>query len=272
MDANVDQAVSWITIYGMQVLGAVAILIIGWIVAGIVRGSVMRLLRRTDTDEAIVTFAGSLTKVLILVFAVIAALAKFGIETTSLVAVLGAAGFAIGFALQGSLSNFAAGVLVLVFRPFKVGDYIDAAGTAGSVKEIQLFNTILATPDNVKVIVPNGQIYGNVIKNYAGYDTRRVDFVFGIGYGSSMDKAYEILKKILAEEKRILDEPAPQIAVSELADSSVNFVVRPWVKKEDYWSVKFDITQRVKQEFDANDIEIPFPQRSVHMVPQEQAS
>ncbi len=272
MDENVDQAVSWVTVYGMHVLGAIVILVIGWLVAGIARRSMVKVLRRTDTDEAIVAFAGSLVRILILVFAVIAALARFGVETTSLVAVLGAVGFAIGFALQGSLGNFAAGILVLTLRPFRVGDYIDAAGVAGSVKEIQLFNTILATPDNVKLIVPNGQIYGNVIKNYAGYDTRRIDFVFGIGYGSSMEKAIGILEKVLKEEGRILDDPAPQIAVAELADSSVNFVVRPWVKKEDYWSVKFDVTRKVKEEFDANGIEIPFPQRTVHMVSQAEAS
>jgi len=266
MNFSVEQITAFATAYGMKVIGAILILILGWIASGIGRRLVTRMLKRTDTDPSITSFAGSLIRVLILVFAVIASLAKFGIETTSFVAILGAAGFAVGFALQGSLSHFAAGIMVLVFRPFRVGDFISAAGVTGSVKAIQLFNTELATPDNVKVIVPNGKIYGDVIMNYAGYDLRRVDFVFGIGYGSSMKKASEILERILKEDGRTLAEPAHTIAVSELADSSVNFVVRPWIKKEDYWSYKFDITQRVKEEFDANDIEIPFPQRAVHMM------
>jgi small conductance mechanosensitive channel len=266
MEIDLEQIMTFITGYGLKVIGAILILVIGRIAAGLGRKIVVRVLRRTETDESIVKFAGSMIKILILVFAIIAALAKFGIETTSFVAVLGAVGFAVGFALQGSLSNFASGIMVLVFRPFKVGDYITAGGVSGSVKEIQLFNTVLSTPDNVKVIVPNSKIYGDVIINYAGYDTRRVDFVFGIGYGSSIQRAKEILGKILQEDKRVLAEPSPQIAVSELADSSVNLVVRPWVKKEDYWEFKFDVTRRVKEEFDANDIEIPFPQRAVHMM------
>jgi small conductance mechanosensitive channel len=230
---------------------------------------VVKLLKKTKTDESIISFVQRLVYVLIMVFAVIAALSKFGVETASFVAILGAAGFAVGFALQGSLGNFAAGVLVLVFHPYRVGDFIDAAGVAGTVKDIRLFNTVLATPDNVKVIVPNGKIYGDVIKNYAGYDIRRVDCVFGIGYTSSIQKAYDIISGILKEDSRILDDPEPQIAVSELADSSVNFVVRPWVKKEDYWNVKFDITRKVKEKFDAAGIEIPFPQTTVHLMKEE---
>jgi len=265
MEISMEQIMTFVTGYGLKVIGAVMILVIGRIAAGLGHKIVIRFLRKTQTDESIVRFAASLVRVLILVFAVVAALSKFGVETTSFVAVLGAVGFAVGFALQGSLSNFASGVMVLVFRPFKVGDYITAGGVSGSVKEIQLFNTVLSTPDNVKVIVPNSKIYGDVIMNYAGYDTRRVDFVFGIGYGSSIQRAKEILEKILGEDRRVLAEPVAQIAVAELADSSVNIVVRPWVKKEDYWDFKFDITRRVKEEFDANDIETPFPQRAVHL-------
>ena len=199
-------------------------------------------------------------------FAVLAALAKFGIQTASFVAILGAAGFAVGFALQGSLANFAAGVLILVLRPFRVGDFIDAAGVAGNVKEIQLFTTIIATPDNIKIMVPNGKIFGDVIKNITGYDTRRIDLVIGIGYSSDIQKAYDVMMSLIKGDSRILADPAPQIAVSELADSSVNFVVRPWVNRGDYWDVKFDLTRKIKEEFDKNDIEIPFPQRVVHMV------
>lgn len=266
MENVMEKLMDFATVYGIKIVGAILILIIGRIVAGIVRNVVRKLLTKTKTDETIIKFVARFAYILIMVFTVLAALSKFGVQTASFVAVLGAAGFAIGFALQGSLSNFAAGVMVLVFRPFRVGDVIDAAGVLGVVKEIRLFNTIVATPDNVKVIVPNGKVYGDVIKNITGYDTRRVDMVFGIGYSSSIQMSYDIITGILKEDQRILVDPAPQIAVAELADSSVNFVVRPWVKREDYWGVKFDVTEKVKKAFDEAGIEIPFPQRSVHMV------
>lgn len=266
METFMDQLIIFATTYGLKVLGAVLILIIGRIVAGVARRFVRKILKKSNADEAIISFAASLTFILIIVFAFIAALAKFGVQTASFVAVMGAAGFAVGFALQGSLSNFAAGVMILIFRPFKVGDFIDAAGVTGVVKEVGIFNTVISTLDNIKVIVPNGKLSGDVIKNFSGYDIRRVDMVFGIGYGSSIAKAYDTIENILKEDKRILHDPAPQIAVAELADSSVNFVVRPWVSKEDYWDVKFDLTRKVKEQFDANGIEIPFPQHVVHMV------
>ena len=243
---------------GPSIVGAIVVLVVGRIVAGIGRGFIKRILTKSNTDQAIISFAGNITFSIILIFTVLAALAKFGIETTSFIAVLGAAGFAVGFALQGSLSNFASGVLILVLRPYKLGDFIDAAGVAGTVKEIELFNTVLATPDNVKVMVPNGKIYGDIIKNFSSNDTRRVDLVIGIGYDSSIGKAYEVLNALIKEDKRILADPEPTIAVAELADSSVNFVVRPWVKKEDYWAVKFDLTQKVKESFDQHNLEIPF--------------
>jgi small conductance mechanosensitive channel len=265
METFMDQLIIFATTYGLKIIGAVLILIIGRIVAGIARKIVHKILRKSDIDEAIIKFVASLTFVLIIVFAVIAALAKFGVQTASFVAVLGAAGFAVGFALQGSLANFAAGVMILIFRPFGVGDFIDAAGVSGVVKEIGIFNSVLSTVDNIKVVVPNGKLSGDVIKNFSGYDIRRVDLVIGIGYRSSIAKAYDTIDKILKEDQRILQDPAAQIAVSELADSSVNFVVRPWVKKEDYWGVKFDLTRKVKEQFDATGIEIPFPQHVVHM-------
>lgn len=267
-----EQLYLFATSYGIKIIGAVLILIIGRIAAGLGRRLVGKMLVRMKADGSIVTFVKSFVYVLVLVFAVVAALSKFGVETTSFVAILGAAGFAVGFAMQGSLSSFAAGILVLVFKPYRVGDFIDAAGTAGTVKEIRLFNTILASPDNIKVIVPNSKIYGDVIKNITGYDTRRVDFVFGIGYSSSIPKAAEILMRLMKEDERVLSEPAPMVAVSELADSSVNLVARPWVKREDYWGVKFDITRKTKEEFDAAGIEIPFPQHSIHMVREESPS
>jgi len=266
MQEVLQRLISFGTTYGIQVIGAIIILIVGRIVAGMGRKLVARMLEKSKSDPAIISFFSSLTFFAILTFAFLAALAKFGIQTASFIAVLGAAGFAVGFALQGSLGNFAAGVLILVFRPFRAGDYIDGAGVAGTVREIQLFTTVLATPDNVKILVPNGKLFGDTIKNYSANDTRRVDLVFGIGYGSSIQKAWEILEKLIREDKRILSDPAPQIAVSELSQSSVDLVARPWVKKEDYWSVRFDLTRRVKEAFDAAGIEIPFPQRTVHLV------
>ncbi len=266
MENVYDKLVEFAMTYGIKIIGAILILIVGRIVAGIFRSLVTRLLRKTKTDESIVTFVRNFTYVVVITFAVIAALAKFGVQTASFIAILGAAGFAIGFALQGSLSSFAAGILTLVFKPFRVGDYIAAAGVAGTVKEIKLFSTVMATPDNIMVIVPNNKIYADVIKNITGFDTRRIDMVFGIGYSSSIPKAIEILMGIMKADERVLTEPAPMVAVAELADSSVNLVTRPWVKREDYWDVKFDINRKAKEAFDEAGIEIPFPQHSIHMV------
>ena len=268
--AVVERIIDIVTTYGLKVIGAVIILIVGRIAAGVGRRMVKRVLNKYEVDPTIVSFSGSLIYILIIIFAVVAALSKFGVETASFIAVLGAAGFAVGFALQGSLANFAAGVLILVFRPYKVGDYVDAAGVAGTVKEIRLFSTYLATPDNVSIMVPNGKIFGDIIKNYSAHDTRRVDLTFGIAYSSSIQKAFEVLMSLVKEDERILDEPPVQIAVSELADSSVNILVRPWVRKNDYWPVRLDLTRKVKEAFDTHNIEIPFPQRVVHMAPRIQ--
>ena len=252
--------------YGMSVLGAIIILILGWIAARIGRRLTGKLFERSKVDPTIISFVSSLVYFLILTFTVLATLAKFGIQTASFVAILGAAGFAIGFALQGSLANFAAGILILLLRPFKVGDYIMGAGEAGTVKEISLFTTVLATIDNIKVMIPNGKLFGDVIRNVTAYDTRRVDLLVGISYGSDIQKAYDVITDLMKQDARILPDPAPQVAVSELGDSSVNFVIRPWVKTEDYWSVKFDLTRKIKEAFDKNGIEIPFPQRTIHMI------
>ena len=202
------------TTYGLQVIGAIVILIVGRIAAGIGRKLVEKLLIKAKQEVSIVSFIGNLCYFAILAFAVLAALAKFGIQTASFVAVLGAAGFAVGFALQGSLGNFAAGVLILVLRPFKVGDYIDSAGVSGTVKQIELFTTVLATPDNVKIMVPNGKIFGDIIKNVSAYDTRRIDLVVGIGYASSIQKAIEVVMNVIKEDARILPDPAPQVPIA----------------------------------------------------------
>ncbi len=251
--------------YAFQIVMAIVILIIGRIFAGAMRGGIAKVMKARNVDTSLIGFVGSLVYYAIMAFTVIAVIGRFGVQTAQFVAILGAAGFAIGMALQGTLANFASGVMILLFRPFKVGDYIEAAGISGSVKEISIFSTTINTPDNKKIIVPNGQAYGGVITNYNGYDTRRLDMVMGIGYGSDMDKAMEIMNRLLAADERILKDPAPTVAVAELADSSVNFVVRPWVKASDYWGVKFDFLKKCKEEFDANDVEIPFPQTVVHM-------
>ncbi|MEZ4650928.1 MAG: mechanosensitive ion channel [Candidatus Eisenbacteria bacterium] len=260
-----DSVVPFITQYGLQVVGAVVILVVGRIASNIVGGAVERALRRGNVDASLRGFLVSMTKIAILAFAVIAALSKFGVQTTSFVAVLGAAGFAVGLALQGSLSNFAAGVMILIFRPIQVGDLVESNGHLGIVKEVGLFVTTLATLDNQKVIIPNATLTGGIINNVNGYGVRRVDLTAGISYGDEMSKAKDILLAILRDHPKVLAEPAPTVAVSELGDSSVNFVVRPWCNAADYWDVYFDVTQSIKERFDAQGVKIPFPQRDVHL-------
>jgi small conductance mechanosensitive channel len=201
----------------------------------------------------------------LLIFVVIAALGQIGIQTASFVAIVGAAGLAIGLAMQGSLSNFAAGVLIIIFKPFKIGDFVEMAGTAGVVENIMIFTTEMKTGDNKKIIVPNSSVLGGVITNYSANDTRRVDLVMGIGYNDDIDKAKQVLEEIINADERILKDPAPLIAVSELADSSVNFAVRPWVKSADYWAVYFSLNETVKKRFDQEGISIPYPQQDIHL-------
>jgi small conductance mechanosensitive channel len=220
---------------------------------------------RASVDATLSKFISSLVYTILMVFVLLAAISKLGVETASFIAVLGAATFAIGFALQGSLANFAAGVMLMVFRPFKAGDFIEAGGTMGAVKEVGIFNTILTTPDNKKVIVANSSITGGNITNFSAMDTRRVDMTFGIGYGDDIRKAKEVLEKLMAADERVLKDPAVTIAVAELGDNSVNLVCRPWVKSADYWGVFFATHEKVKLTFDAEGISIPFPQRDVHL-------
>lgn len=254
-----------VTIYGIKVLAAIVIFIIGRWVAKAIRGLVQRMMRKAQMDETLLKFVGNLTYIALLAFIIIAALSQLGIQTTSFIAVLGAAGLAVGLALQGSLANFAAGFLMIVFRPIRVGDYIEGAGVAGTVEEIQIFTTTLATPDNKTVIIPNASLTGGNIVNWTLKGTRRVDMVMGIGYDDDIDKAKQIMADILAEDERILKDPAPQIAMIELANSSVNFAVRPWVNASDYWGVYMSVTEKIKKAFDANGINIPYPQRDVHI-------
>jgi len=251
--------------YGLALLFAIVILIVGSWAAKIVRGSVQRLLAKRNMDPIVVSFLGNLTYVILMVVVVLAALGKVGVQTTSFVAILGAAGLAVGLALQGSLANFAAGFLLVVFRPFKKGDYIEAGGTAGIVEEIQVFTTILKTPDNRRVIVPNGKVMGDNITNYSAMETRRMDLVFGVSYTDDVAKVKAVLKRIAEEDARVLKDPAPAILLSELGDSSVNFIMRIWVKGSDYWPVTFETREKVKLTFDKEGICIPFPQRDVHL-------
>jgi small conductance mechanosensitive channel len=251
--------------YGMKLVAAIAVFVIGrWLAKQVAHG-VRRLMEKSKVDETLISFVGSLTYMAALTFVIIATLSTLGIPTASAVAVLGAAGLAVGLALQGSLANFASGVLMVAFHPFKVGDFIEAAGVSGTVKEIEIFNTMLTTPDNRLIILPNASVTGSNIVNYSATGKRRVDIVAGCGYGDDIKQVEQVLMDILKQDERVLPDPAPVVALSELADSSVNFVVRPWVKTPDYWDVKFDVTRAIKLRFDAEKISIPFPQRDVHI-------
>lgn len=256
--------------WGINIIFALIIFIVGRWISKILVNLLKKGLIRANMDVILVSFVGSIVATLLLLFVIIAALNQLGVNTTSLIALLGAAGLAIGLALQNSLQNFASGVMLIIFRPFKLGDFIEAGGTTGVVESISIFTTILRTGDNREVIVPNGAIYNGTITNYNARDTRRIDMVFGIGYDDDLKKAKAIIKRLLDTDKRVLKDPAALIAVAELADSSVNFNVRPWVKSEDYWNVKFDLTERVKLAFDATGISIPYPQMDLHINKQEQ--
>lgn len=265
-DINVAELVELYVIpWGINIIFALLIYIIGKIVVGILINLFGKVMSRSKYDDMLVDFIKAILKAVLMLFVIVAALDQLGVDTTSMVAILGAAGLAIGLSLQGSLQNFASGVMLLVFKPFTRGDFIEAGGTAGVVKDIAIFSTVMTTPDNKEIIVPNGAIYGGNITNYSAKETRRVDMVVGIAYDADLKKAKDILNEMVKADERILTDPAPQVAVSELADSSVNFVVRPWVKAADFWGVKFDFTEAVKVRFDKEGIGIPFPQMDVHL-------
>ncbi|MGD2054916.1 MAG: mechanosensitive ion channel [Gammaproteobacteria bacterium] len=251
--------------WGLNIIFALLIFFVGKFLAGVITNLVKKLMGKAKMDVILVNFIGSIISSVLLLFVVIAALDQLGVNTTSLIALIGAAGLAIGLALQGSLQNLASGVMLIVFRPFTAGDFVEAGGTMGVVEEIGIFTTKMRTGDNKEVIVPNGQIFGGTITNYSKRDTRRVDMVFGIGYGDDIRKAKQVITDIISADERILKDPAPLIAVGELADSSVNFNVRPWVNSGDYWSVYFDLNEKIKLAFDDNGISIPFPQMDVHI-------
>jgi len=251
--------------YGLRVVGALALFVVGRWVAKVLSRLAAKALAKARIDKTLVRFAENLSYVVLLVFVVVAALATAGVETTSFIAVLGAAGLAIGLALQGSLANFAAGVLMVIFKPMKVGDFVEIGGIKGTVQEIQIFNTLIDTPDNIRAIIPNAKVTSDNIKNYSTNGTRRVDLVIGVSYEDDLRKAQEVMERVLAGDSRVLKDPPAKVAVFELAESSVNFVVRPWVKEADYWDVYCDTTGRIKMALDDAGITIPFPQRDIHI-------
>ena len=254
------------TDWGIKVIAAVVIFIIGrWIAKGVRRG-VRRMMEKGGADPIIIGFVGSIVYIALLAFVVVAALGQLGIQTTSFIAILGAAGLAIGLALQGSLANFAAGFLMIIFRPFKVGDFVEAAGVAGVVKDMQIFTTTMKTGDNKTIIIPNAKLSGDNIINYSAEENRRVDMTVGVAYDADLSKVRDVLNDIISKDDRILSDPPPLVVVGELADSSVNFIVRLWTKSENYWGVNFDTNETIKNRFDEAGIGIPFPQRDIHIV------
>lgn len=251
--------------FGLKLVVAVIIFYVGRMVARMLVKGMHRLLQVQEVDKILESFVCNLAYWTVMIFVIIAAINHIGVETTSLIAVMGAAGLAIGLALQGSLSNFAAGVLIVLFRPYRVGDFVEAAGISGVVEQVQILTTIMRTGDNKQIIVPNSQIMGSIITNYSANDTRRVDMTVGVSYEDDLDKVRATLQELIDTDARILKEPEPLIAVSALADSSVNFAVRPWVRTGDYWGVMFDLTEAVKKRFDEEGISFPFPQQDVHL-------
>jgi len=253
--------------YGLNVVWAILILILGFWIAGRAQAFAAKKLIKIDRfDETLAGFVSSLVKYLIMAFTVIAVLGQFGVETTSLVALLGAAGLAVGLALQGTLSNVAAGVMLLLFRPFKIGDFVEVAGQSGSIKGINLFTTEMATGDNVQIIVPNSEVWGGAVKNYSYHEKRRVDLVIGVGYDDDLNVARTSIMETIEADSRSLSDPVPLVAVTELADSSVNFVVRVWCLNADYWPLKFELMKAIKERLDKDGLSIPYPQHDVHLI------
>lgn len=255
------------TIVGLakNVIIALIIFYVGRMVVSLVVRGLRKTMQKQNVEKTLETFVSNLVRMALLIVVIVAAISQLGIETTSFIAIFGAAGLAVGLALQGSLSNFASGVLIVLFRPYRVGDWIEGAGVSGAVQQVHILTTILKTGDNKQVIVPNSQIMGSIITNYSANDTRRVDMVVGVSYGDDLDKVRSTIEELVASDERILAEPPCTIAVSALADSSVNFVVRPWVKTPDYWPVMFDLTEAIKKRFDKEGISFPFPQQDVHL-------
>ena len=265
MDETLQMITDVMAEWGMSVLGALAVFIVGAWVAKRIRGALRRNLTKAGLDPMLVQFTSSLTYWGLMAFVVVAVLGLFGVPTASFVVVLGAAGLAVGLALQGTLSNFASGVMILMFRPFVLGNWVEAGGVAGSVKEIGIFSTVLFTGDNVRVVVPNSQIYGQTLKNYTANETRRIDLVIGVSYDDDLQVAQDTILRVLGSDERVLEDPAPTVAVGELGDSSVNFLVRPWCNTPDYWALRWHLLRKLKEELESAGCSIPYPQRDVHL-------
>lgn len=266
LNISPEELLKLVVEYGGKLLLAVAVLIIGLIVIKAMTKGLVKLMKRSNLDDTLIPFLKNIVNIILKALLIISVMGMVGIEMTSFIAILGAAGLAIGLALQGTLQNFAGGVMILIFKPFKVGDYIEAQGFAGSVKEIQIFNTILTTPDNSLVIIPNSPLSTNAMKNVTSLETRRIDFSFGIGYGDDIDKSKTLLMKLAESNKLVLKDPQAMVVVEALADSSVNLKLRVWTKTADYWDLYFGMTETVKKEFDKAGISIPYPQQDVHIV------
>lgn len=267
----IEQFINVLTTHGLQIIAAAIILVVGLWLAKKIKALFVKALQKREVDATLVGFLSSSLYGALVVFVVIAAIGKLGVQTTSFVAVIGAAGLAVGLALQGSLSNFASGVLLILFKPFQAGNFIKAGGEMGTVVEVNILTTELKTPDNIKIIMPNSQVMGGPITNFSAHPTRRVDMTIGVSYSDDLNKAKRLIEELIEADQRILKEPAPQVAVANLGDSSVDFVVRPWVNAADFWAVKFDFTKAIKEKFDEAGVSIPFPQRDVHLF-QEHAS
>ena len=261
----IDTLINLFVVWGPKLVGAILALVVGLYVANLIAGTVSKQMEKRDFDPSLKPFLKSLISTLLKVLVVVSVLGMVGIEMTSFIAILGAAGLAVGMALSGTLQNFAGGVMILIFKPFKVGDYIEAQGYAGTVKAIQIFNTILKTPDNKTIIIPNGGLSTSSMVNYSTEPTRRVDWIFGIAYGDDVDLARNTLRELLAGHEKVLTDPPVFIEVAELADSSVNFTVRAWVNSADYWAVFFYMQENVYKKFDEVGLNIPFPQMDVHL-------
>lgn len=276
MEALLQQTIDWAASNGrefaLNIITAIAIFIVGRWAAGLLGKVLAKGMRRARIEETLIGFGTNIAYALILAFVVVAALGQLGVQTASFVAIIGAAGLAVGFALQGALGNFAAGVLIMIFRPFRAGDYVEAGGTAGTIEQIEIFQTRMKSPDNKVIIVPNGAITSGTITNYSAMDTRRCDLVIGVHYDSDLAKTKAILTEIVTGDERVLKEPEPVIVVGELADSSVNFWVRPWCKTEDFWGLRWDLLERIKNRLDEEGIVIPFPQMDVHLFKEAQPS
>lgn len=250
---------------GINLITAIVIFVVGRTIARMLSKTARKVMQRQEVDKILESFVSSLLYWALMTVVIIAAIDRLGVQTTSLIAVMGAAGLAVGLALQGSLSNFAAGVLIVLFRPYRVGDFIEAAGVNGVVVQVQILTTVLKTGDNKQVIIPNSEVMSSIITNYSANDTRRVDLTIGVSYDDNLDKVRSTLLEIVKADQRVLTDPECVIAVSELADSSVNFVVRPWVQTADYWNVYFGLTETIKKRFDAEGISFPYPQQDVHI-------